>query len=126
MENIVVKVEDLVKEHSDQIHDVVEKKADEILDKVEDNVESVLEKIGDKIDEIIPDEVKKVLDTILVDGRVFSCSLFGFLWSLRITRKLRHSPLPKVMDYTNKSVVEPVQNVQQVETPQPKIEILIQ
>ena len=138
MEVVEQKIKDVVAQHSDQIESAVEDKveqvikdkADEInaeLDKVEDKVESTIEKVGDsiekKVDELVPEPLKNVLDIAesnlaeVVDGRVFSCSLFGFLLSLRITRKNPKSSPSKSEETSNKVPSQPALNIRIPEIP---------
>ena len=85
-DEIQKKVEEIIESKSEEI----QKKADEIEVKIEETVEKVADDIQKKIEDILPDQLEKIIESNLVeviDGRVFSCSCFGLLWSLRITRK---------------------------------------
>lgn len=91
-------VEKKVEETTDKVLDTVQENTQAVADKVEDVVEKVAKPLTDIIDKLDDNpQVKKVLDGITdsvvaqVDGREFSCSLFGWLFALRITRK---SPQP--------------------------------
>lgn len=106
-EEIVEKVIDQIESHKD---DIV-KKVDEAEVKVEETIEKVADDIEKKVEDILdnaPPEVKKVVDTVeskiveIVDGRLISCSCWGFLWSLRITRKSPQTPPSKSEDSQNK------------------------
>lgn len=105
------KVQEVLSQNSEaiekKVEEVMEQKAEEIdkkVDEAEVKIEAAAEKAADelekKVDEIMdaaPPEVQKVLDIVasnlveVVDGRDFSCSCFGFLVSLRITRKDKKS-----------------------------------
>ena len=114
MEVIESKKEEIVEKVIDQIEsrkDDIVKKIDEAEVKVEETVEKVADDIEKKVEDILdnaPPEVKKVLDALesniieAVDGRLVSCSCFGFLWSLRITRKSPETPPSKSEDTQNK------------------------
>jgi hypothetical protein len=101
-DEIVEKVLEKVEEKKEEI----EKKVDEVADKAEAAIESAAEQVGKKIDNILdklddnPQIAKAidVLDDIVGDqlnGREVSCACWGFLWSLRITRKVPQSPPAK-------------------------------
>jgi hypothetical protein len=115
------KVQEIVSQNSEaiekKVEEVMEQKAEEIdkkVDEAEVKLEAVAEKAADeiekKVDEILdvaPPEVKKVLDIVgsnlveVVDGRDFSCFCFGFLVSLRITRKDKKSSPSKSEETLN-------------------------
>lgn len=123
------KIKEVIAQHSDKIESVVEKKVEEVLesktaevkaevDKVEDKIESTLEKTADdiekKFDQVVPESVKNIVESNLaeiVDGRVISCSLFGFLWTLRITRKDSQSSPSKSEETENKPKSQPALNI---------------
>lgn len=71
----------------DESEIVVEESVEKVAKKLEDTVSSIVDKLDDN------PEVAKVIDSVedviasQLDGRDISCSCFGFLWSLRITRK---------------------------------------
>lgn len=127
MDSIEGKIKEVVAQHTDQIEAVVENKIEEVLDsktdeikseldKIENKVESAIETIGNdiekKVDEL-PEPIKNVLELVesnladVVDGRVISCSLFGFLWTLRITRKSPQSSPSKSEESLNKAKSQP-------------------
>lgn len=138
MEEVVVKVEetvkDLVEKVEDKVEDVVKDLAEKVEDKVEDVVKDLAEKVEDKVEELIKKveddhpSVKIAVDAIetklaeVVDGRVLSCSCWGFLWTLRITRKTPQSSLPKPEDSVSKLAEQPPQSTQQADIPQTKAE----
>lgn len=117
-------IEQKVEETADKVLDNVQENTQEVADKIEDVVEKISKPVADLIDKIddIP-VVKEVLDNITgslveqVDGRVFSCSCFGFLWSLRITRN-NPQPVPsKSKETENKPSEQPSQDVKVEEQP---------
>ena len=135
MDSIEGKIKEVVAQHSDQIEAVVESKIEEVLDsktdeikseldKIENNVESAIETIEKKVDEL-PEPIKNVLELVesnladVVDGRVISCSLFGFLWSLRITRKTAGSVPSKSKEIENKAKSQPSLSIRIPGLPQP-------
>lgn len=139
MDSIEGKIKEVVAQHTDQIEAVVENKIEEVLDsktdeikseldKIENKVESAIESIGNdiekKVDEL-PEPIKNVLELVesnlaeVVDGRVISCSLFGFLWSLRITRKTAGSVPSKSKEIENKSPSQPSLSIRIPGLPQP-------
>lgn len=103
----------------DKIKEVVETKTEEIsvkLDDVLDKVEEVkieepkiIEKIVDKLDDIpvINEAMQNIVE--VVDGRSFTCSCWGWLFVLRISRKSRNTPPSKPEEKTNTVSNEPSQ-----------------
>lgn len=118
-------IEKKVEETTDKVLDTVQENTQEVAEKIEDAVEKATKPIADLIDKIDDNPaVKEVIDNITesiveqVDGRVFSCSCFGFLWSLQITRNKKDTPPSTQKDAENKSSELPVQNVEVKEQPQ--------
>jgi len=120
METVVEKVTDLVESKKDEVlekvaeqveekKEEIEKKVDDVADKAEEAVEKVADEVSKKVEEVakpltdlidkIDDnpQVAKVLDIIgnQVDGREISCSCFGWLVALRITRKSKKTSQAK-------------------------------
>lgn len=87
-------------------------KVDEVLDKIE-NTEIKVEEpkfLTDLIDKI--DDIPVVKETIenlveVVDGRVFTCSCWSWVLTLRITRKNNQPVPPKSEENLNKSEEKP-------------------
>lgn len=112
----------------DKIEEVVESKVeevtvklDEVLDKVEEiKIEEpkVVEKIIDKLDDIpvINEAMKNIVE--VVDGRVFTCSCWSWVLTLRITRKNRETVPPKPEENQNKSEEKPSPCTPQEKSPQ--------
>lgn len=124
MEVIEQKVKDAVAQHADQIESVVEDKVQQVIKDKADEINAEVEKVGDsiekKVDELVPEPLKNIVESNLaevVDGRVFSCSLFGFLLSLRITRKNPKSSPSKSEETSNKAPSQPVLNIRIPELP---------
>jgi hypothetical protein len=110
-------VEKKVEETADKVLDTVQENTQVVADKVEDAIETVTKPITDLIDKLDDNPaVKKVIDGISesiveqVDGRVFSCSLFGWLFALRITRKTPQSSPTKSEETENKPSSSPPQH----------------
>lgn len=84
-------------------------KVDEALDKIEIKIEEpkVVTDLIDKIDDV--PVVKEVIENIVevVDGRVFTCSCWSWVLTLRITRKKKDSVPPKSEENLNKSEEKP-------------------
>lgn len=117
-------IEKKVEETTDKVLDTVQENTQEVAEKIEDAIEKVSKPIADLIDKIDDNPaVKEVLENITdsiveqVDGRVFSCSCFGFLWSLQITRNKKNTPPSKSKDAESKSSESPVQSVEVKEQP---------
>ncbi len=106
MSDIVVEIveskkEEIIEKALEQVEDRKEeaaKKVDEVADKVEATIENAGDEIGKKVEGIIDKlddnpHIAKALDILddvignQVDGREISCSCFGWLVALRITRK---------------------------------------
>jgi hypothetical protein len=116
--------------------DEIEKKVDEVADKAEDVIEKVAEEVGKKVEDAVMSvidklddnpQVAKVLDVVedavikQLDGREVTCSCFGWLVALRITRKIRASPPSKSEDVQPKTVTaSPSQDSKAEELPQAK------
>lgn len=106
-------IEEKAKEVVEQIEDKVEITVEEIEKKVEDKVEEVAKKLDEKTD-WIPSEVKTAVESKLVevvDGSAISCSCFGFLWSLRISRKSPPTPPSKSEDSQNTPKPQPTLSI---------------
>lgn len=138
---VMEKVEEVV---SEKVVELVESKTEEIEKKVEETTDKVLytvqentQKVADKVEEavkpiadLIDDNpaVKKVLDgtseSIVekVDGREFSCFCFGWLLSLKISRKLPQSSPSTQAVIDNKLPELPPQHEVVKESPPPKVE----
>jgi hypothetical protein len=117
MEAVEKKIEEVLESKTEEI----DKKVDEAEVKIEETVENVATDIEKKIEDILENaspEVKKVVDVVesklieVIDGRVFSCSCFGFLWSLRIARKSPQTPPSKSEETQNKETPQQVQDTQ--------------
>lgn len=119
METVVQVVESKKEEIIEKVVEQVdEKKVDEALDKVEDVIEKTVEEISEKVEKVVeelsakvdlPPEVEKVIDILedQLDGREVSCSCFGWLVALRITRKSKQTPPTKSADEQKTVVVLP-------------------
>lgn len=120
-------IEKKVEETTDKVLDTVQENTQAVADKVEDAVEKVLEPMTDVVKKLEENpEVKKVIDTLTesvaeqVDGREFSCSLFGWLFALRITRKSRQTS-PSTPSVTESKLPElPLPREEAKESPPPK------
>lgn len=127
VESKAEEIEKKVEETTDKVLDTVQENTQAVADKVEDAVEKIAKPVTDLIDKIDDNPVvKEVLDNIAesiveqVDGRVFSCSCFGWLLSLQITRK-NQKPSPSKSEVTeNKSSEQPSQSVVVKEEPHSK------
>lgn len=88
---MIDKAGDKVGDAVDKVLDTAEANTQKVASAVEDGVKSVIDKIDDN------KHVKAVLDEVTkeiaeeVNGREFSCSLFGFQVLLRIARKISPS-----------------------------------
>jgi len=101
----------------DKVEKIVEAKTEEIavkLDDVLDKVEEVkieepkiIATIIDKLDDIpvINEAMQNIVE--VVDGRSFTCSCWGWLFVLRISRKSRNTPPSKPEETTNTVSNEP-------------------
>jgi hypothetical protein len=101
-EEVVEKVLEQVEEKKEEISE----KVDEVVDKAEAAIESAGDAIGKKAEAILDKlddnpQVAKALDILddvigdQLDGREVSCSCFGWLVALRITRKSQKTPPAK-------------------------------
>lgn len=114
------------------VEQIDEKKVDEVVDKVEEKVEEVAEVVTEKIEEVAKPltdiidklddnpQVAKVLDAIedQLDGREVSCSCFGWLFALRISRKRKETPPSKSEEIPKSESSESSQHVEvKVESP---------
>lgn len=111
-------VAEKVLEQLESKKDEIESKVDDVMDKTEEKIESAVEDASKKIEDTVKDiidkiddnpQVAKVLDMVddvigdQLDGREISCSCFGFLWFLRISRKNKQSPPSKSEEKVNTS-----------------------
>lgn len=115
----------------DKIEEVVETKVEEVtvkLDDVLDKVQEVtieepkvIEKIVDKLDDVpvINEAMKNMVEVI--DGRAFTCSCWGWLFVLRISRKARNIPPSKSEEKTNTELNVPSPTTPQVAQPLPNV-----
>jgi hypothetical protein len=97
LDEIVVKVEEKASEVTDVVLDKTQDVVADATEKASDAVVSAIEsnETVQKIEALIESnsQAKAVVDSIEsafvkeVDGRVFSCGCFGWLFSLRITRQ---------------------------------------
>ncbi len=112
-EVVAEKVVEKAIEQLEEKKEEIEKKVDEVADKVEDSIEKASEEVGKQLEEAakpIADIIDKLDDNpqianaiemvsdIIVDqltGREVSCSCFGWLFALRITRKTPPTPPSK-------------------------------
>ena len=117
-EEAVEKVIDQIESHKDEIATKIEEtevKIEESVEKVGKKLEDTVSSVVDKLDD--NPQVAKVIDsveTIVVDqldDRNLSCSCFGFLWSLRITRKSPQTPPSKSEETQNKPTPQPTLNI---------------
>lgn len=109
VELVESKKEEILEKIAEQLEgkkEEIEKKVDEVADKTEETVEKVADDIGKKLEEVakpLTDLIDKLDDnpqvaTILtgivtqVDGREITCSCFGWLFALRISRKGTATP----------------------------------
>ena len=120
MDAVQNKVEEVIESKTEEV--IV--KVDEVLDNIEKTevvidvpkpVEEIIEKV-EKI-EVVKDVIENVVE--VVDGRTFSCSIFGWLLSLHITRKQKTPPQTKSEDIPNKPEVKPSQDIPQEKSLQP-------
>jgi hypothetical protein len=90
----------------DTTEETIEKTVEDTASKIEETVKNVLDKIDDN------PQVAKALDAVediigdQLDGREISCSCFGFLWLLRITRKTPQTSPSKPEENLNKSSIQ--------------------
>jgi hypothetical protein len=140
------KIEELKEKLNDKLDEIVvkiEEKAsdvtDEVLDKTQDAVADATEKASDavvaaiesnetiqKIEALIESnsQAKAAVESIEsafvkeVDGRVFNCGCFGWLFSLRITRQNKKTPPATSSPKTDKD--QPLQSTQVSEWSPPK------
>ncbi len=131
LEQIESKKDEIAEKVLEQIEskkDEIESKVDDVMDKTEEKVESAIEDIGKKLEDIVDKlddnpQVAKVLDIVddvigdQLDGREISCSCFGFLWFLRISRKNKPSPPSKSADTLNITLPTQIPNVETKEQP---------
>lgn len=124
-EIIESKKEEVIEKITDQIEskkDEIVKKADDVLDSSEVAIEASVEEAGKKIEEVAKPvldliesnpQVASIIDSVVdqVDGRDISCSCWGFLWSLHITRKSPLTPPSKSEDSSRKSKAQPTLNI---------------
>lgn len=134
MEEVVVKVEETVKDLIENVEDTVKDIMEKVEDKLEDIASDIGEDVGDKVEELVKKvedihpSVKIAVDAVeaklaeVVDGRALSCSCWGFLWTLRIVRKSRQPSLPKVEESASTPTAEPPPSTQQADIPQTKVE----
>lgn len=93
----------------DQVEESVEKAADEAAKKLEEAAKPVTD-IIDKLDDNA--QVAQALDFIgdQFDGREFSCSCFGWLVALRISRKSKATPPSKSEEIQKIEIASPSQD----------------
>lgn len=117
-EEIIEKITDQIKDKKDEIV----KKADDVLDNSETVVEKSVEEVGKKIEEVAKPildliesnpQIASIIDSVVdqVNGREISCSCWGFLWSLHITRKTHHNLPSKFEETQNKLKSQPALNI---------------
>jgi hypothetical protein len=125
MEVIESKKEEVVEKVIEQIEnrkDDISKKVDETEVKVEETVEKVSKKLEETVSSVVDKlddnpQVAKVIDSVeniiidQLDNRDLSCSCFGFLWSLRITRKSPQKTPSKSEESQNKSKPQPTLSI---------------
>lgn len=104
----------------------IEKKVDEVADKAEETIEQVGEKIEeaakpltDLIDKLDDNpQIAKAIDMVddiigdQLDGREISCSCFGWLVALRISRKMKKTLPSKPEEIPKESKSEVSQHVE--------------
>lgn len=116
VEQIEEKKEEIEKK-ADEAEAVIEKAADEVGKKIEE-VAKPLTDLIDKLDD--NPQVAKALDIIedQLDGREISCSCFGWLVALRISRKMKETPPSKPEEIPKSVSSEPSQQTEvKVESP---------
>jgi hypothetical protein len=127
VEETMKPVEKKVEETTDKVLDTLQESTQTVADKVEDVVEKVVKPLTDVLDKLDDDpRVKAVLDGITesvveqIDGRVFSCGCFGWMFALRITRKQPQSSPSKEAVLDNKLPELPPQHEEVKESSPPK------
>jgi hypothetical protein len=111
----------------------ISEKAEELANKAEQSIETTVEDAGKKIEDTVNSIIDKIDDNPQIakavdvveniigdqlDGREVSCSCFGFLWLLRITRKNNRSAPSKSEESPNKPLPEPTRSAHTSESPQ--------
>jgi len=118
------------KDAMDKVEAVVETKVEEVTVKVDEVLEKIenteitieqpkiVETVLDKLDDIpvIKDAIENIVE--VVDGRVFTCSCWSWVLTLRITRKTNQTSPPKPEENPNKSEEKPSQCTPQEKSPQ--------
>lgn len=119
-DEILEKVAEQLEEKKEEI----EQKVDEVADKAEETIETAAEEISKKLEEAakpLTDLIDKlddnpqiaaVLEGIVtqVDGREITCSCFGWLFALRISRKRADSPPTKSEEIAKVDIASPSQD----------------
>lgn len=125
VEKKVEEVEKKVEETTDKVLDTVQETSQQVADKIEDSVEKIAKPLTDVIDKLDDDpRVKVVLDSVTdavseqLDGREISCGCFGWMFALRITRKVRASSQTTPAVSGSKLPELPPQHEEAKETPQ--------
>lgn len=116
---------------ADVVVELVEAKKEEVVEKVLEQVEEKKEEVADKVESVIEKveeviaehpQVAKVVEVVgdQLNGREISCSCFGWLVALRITRKSQTSAPAKSEATPSKESPVPTPSVPVVEEPQTK------
>lgn len=134
MEVVTEKAVELIESKKEEILDKIEEVAEQKVDAAETAVEEAASDLGKKLEELaapVADLIDKLDDNpqvaaaieslvTQVDGREVSCSCFGFLFALRITRKSKTTPPAKPEDTPKIEIVLPSQDSQVKEELPPK------
>jgi len=118
-EEILEKVEEVAEQQVDAAEKAIEETASEVGKKLED-VAAPIADIVDKLDD--NPQVAAAIETLVtaVDGREISCSCFGFLFALRISRKSKRSPPAKPEETVKVESATPSQDSEAKESSPPK------
>jgi len=131
VEEKLEEVEKKVEETTDKVLDSLQDGTQAAADKIEDTVEKAAKPLTDLIDKLDDDpRVKAVIDGLTdsvaeqLDGRVFSCGCFGWMFALRIARKGRQtSPsTPAVLDSKLPELPPPDEAVKEWSPPKAPVE----
>lgn len=119
-DEVIEKVVEQIEERKEEI----EKKVDEVADKAEETIEKAADEVAKKVEEVAKPltdiidklddnpQVAKALDIIgdQLDGREISCSCFGWLVALRITRKSKKTSQAKLEELPKIEIAQPSQD----------------
>ncbi len=130
-DDVLEKVADQIEEKKEEL----EKKVDEVADTVEETVEKAADELAKKVEEAAKPladildklddnpQVAKALDIIedQLDGREVSCSCFGWLVALRITRKSKKTSQAKSEEIPKIEIASPSQDSKEQEERPPTV-----